>query len=692
MGDPNRKLQDALDTAQSTDKASTLGWTTRKSEDKAIPQQWQSILNAVSGYDAANELRMIADNQELPNGIDSHQAGGTATHGGKTRSAPMPQTSSRNKNHSDTIQDNSLHGDGIVIRALQSADLMPDVRQNKILDEADVISAVKYNKRRKQAIQSHIVQISKAANYPRPITEEEQAQTIAHAQNNLGMPKEDVDGKFGTKTLEKLNKATGNAQKTEKNNKPKNSIAKSQDSQEPKIKNTASSKSTKPIPQINYAAAIKWNDEHFKTQTDSNGTKTWLTLAKAFNIDLADDSNITFDEKKNIVTALIRQQQVWNTSDKSIDIDGLYGIKCIKLIESKQNFIESDTESNFNKRQQNIEKFVQIDASKPEYSKRHARYLTEFMTLSDKFKTAADKKDQNISRPDNGEQVPYDLVRRMILDDLCNDRHDNIGLLSLWIGTAEWGVSDVPDSIEDPAKSRWIGPKITGGKRSREYEQGGVGIADYDVGPLLRFYEKFGMPDGLSKDDSKYVTKTKNKKTQKITYSAKAFDKIKSNHEWYEYISKLFDRGDGSKAGDEWNDEASIWIMEDWLATNWTKSIDVMKDDGKAAVYSRMKNSASVVVEGQTNFPCDTGTMDFQEITNSWKIGDMEDQYGDYGVCKHKNGHSDEKARNNYKSRLQTAKRIETLKDHVKSTYKAQGCTISADGAHVLDSNGNVIN
>ena len=96
--------------------------------------------------------------------------------------------------------------------------------------------------------------------------------------------------------------------------------------------------------------------------------------------------------------------------------------------------------------------------------------------------------------------------------------------------------------------------------------------------------------------------------------------------------------------------------------------------------------------KGQTNFPCDTGTMDFQEITSSWKLGDMENQYGDYGVCKHKNGHSDEKARNNYMSRLQTAKRIETLKDHVKSAYKAQGCTISADGAHVLDSNGNVIN
>ena len=693
MGDPNLHLKDNQITT-ATDNFMDISLEIIRSKGSNVQQlDFKRILDAVSGYDGANELRMIADNQELPNGIDSHQAGETAAHGGKTRSAPMPQTSSRNKNHSDTIQDNSLHGDGIVIRALQSADLMPDVRQNKILDEADVISAVKYNKRRKHAIQSNMVQISKAANYPRPITEEEQAQTIAHAQNNLGMSKEDVDGKFGTKTLEKLNKATGSSPKTEKNI-SRNTKPKSQNSQKTKNKNTASSKSAKPIPQIDYAAAIKWNDERFKTQTDSNGTNTWLTLAKAFNIDIADDSNITFDEKKNIVIALTKPQQIWNRLCHSIDVDGLYGIKCIKLTESKQNFIESDGESNFNKRQQNIEKFIQIDTSKPEYSKRHARYLTEFMTLSDKFKTAADKIDQNISRADNGEQVPYDLVRRMILDDLCNGKHDNIGLLSLWIGTAEWGVSDVPSNIIkiDPANAGWYGPAQGAGKRSREYEQGGVGIADYDVGPLLKFYEKFGMPDGLSKDDSKYVTKTRDKKTNEIRYNAKAFDKVKSYHEWYEYISKLFDRGDGSKVGDEWNDEASIWIMENWLATNWTPSMKTMKDDAKAAIYSRMKNSASVVVKGQENFKCESGTMDFLEITDSWEIDDMEEQYGDYGVCSHKNGKSDEKARNNYKARLQTAKRIDTLKKHVETTYKQQGCTISADGTHVLDKHGNPIN
>ena len=83
--------------------------------------------------------------------------------------------------------------------------------------------------------------------------------------------------------------------------------------------------------------------------------------------------------------------------------------------------------------------------------------------------------------------------------------------------------------------------------------------------------------------------------------------------------------------------------------------------------------------------------MDFLEITDSWEIDEMEEQYGDYGVCKHQNGHSDEEARNNYKSRLQTAKRIKALKDHVTTTYKAKGCTVSADGANVLDANGNVI-
>ena len=283
MGDPNRKLQDTLDTTQSTDNASALGWTTEKSESKRFPLQWQGILDAVIGYDGANELRIIADNQELSNGIDNQQAGTAAIHDSKTRSVPMPQKSSDNKNHAHIKPDKPLHGDGLVIRALQNANLLPDVRHNKLLDEADEKSAVKYNRRRIHAIQSNMVQISKVANYPRPMTDEEQAQTIAHAQNNLGMPKADVDGKFGTKTLEKLNKATGNTQKTGiKSNKPNNAPVKSKTSKNSKDTNTntASPEIKKTVPKIDYAAAIKWNDDRFKTQTDPNGSNTWLILAQ----------------------------------------------------------------------------------------------------------------------------------------------------------------------------------------------------------------------------------------------------------------------------------------------------------------------------------------------------------------------------------------------------------------------------
>ena len=35
-------------------------------------------------------------------------------------------------------------------------------------------------------------------------------------------------------------------------------------------------------------------------------------------------------------------------------------------------------------------------------------------------------------------------ARRMILDDISNKRSEIIGLLSLWIGTGEWGVSEIP--------------------------------------------------------------------------------------------------------------------------------------------------------------------------------------------------------------------------------------------------------
>lgn len=69
----------------------------------------------------------------------------------------------------------------------------------------------------------------------------------------------------------------------------------------------------------------------------------------------------------------------------------------------------------------------------------------------------------------------------------------------------------------------------------------------------------------------------------------------------------------------------------------------------------------------------------------------MENQYGNYGVCKHKNGRTDSKAFQNYVSRLQFAKRVQVLKNHVQVTDHANHFTVSEDGAHVLDKQGKIV-
>ena len=454
---------------------------------------------------------------------------------------------------------------------------------------------------------------------------------------------------------------------------------------------------------------VEHNEKYFKTTADPTGLATWQKLAEKLNVKVS--TPITIEEKNQIVKALKERQQTENSKNTSIVADGLYGIKSMRFLESTQNFLESDSEANFNKRLQNIKNFTVKDGDDPQYAHRHARYLTEFMTVSDKFTTAAEIKDNNIDQAPNGEQVPYSLVRRMILDDLVSQQNKNIGLLSLWIGTAEWGVNGVPKDIIDPvyknSKKAWHGPDAKHGKRTREYEQGGVGIADFDSELLLKFYEKFGMPDGVSKDDSNYVTREQ-QDDGKVKYNAKAYNTINNYHEWYEYISKLFDRGDGTKVGDEWNDEASIWIMETWLKDTWKPSIDTMNDHGKAAIYSRMKNSANVVTAGGTaecdSKPADVVTAEgtsikrdskpkknFKKITQSSTITDMEDQYVDFAACQRTYGNSEEKTRKKYKSRLQFPKRIQKLIDHVQANDKANHFTVSEDGAHVLDQQGNIV-
>ena len=197
-----------------------------------------------------------------------------------------------------------------------------------------------------------------------------------------------------------------------------------------------------------------------------------------------------------IFKALMERQK---SLDKTSIPDGFYGSKSIRFFERNDTFLSSDTETALQTRQDNILRFLvhddkfksfNINLENTAYLKRHARYLTEFMAISD-------LKDRN----KGDERLPSSLVFRMIVDDLTHPEYGykNIGLLALWIGTGEWGITGLEyTNITDPAKAPgqpdWYGPAKSKGKRAREYEQGGVGIADLDTEHLAQFYKTFGEP------------------------------------------------------------------------------------------------------------------------------------------------------------------------------------------------------
>ena len=119
------------------------------------------------------------------------------------------------------------------------------------------------------------------------------------------------------------------------------------------------------------------------------------------------------------------------------------------------------------------------------------------------------------------EQIPYPLVEEIILNG-------EIGLLALFIGAGNWGISEIPqvlfdrgdplealwngvripstDSVYDQAEAAgklpensWPGKRASSGKHVMDgpggpnmSARGGIGIAHFDSGAMEHFYEHFG--------------------------------------------------------------------------------------------------------------------------------------------------------------------------------------------------------
>ena len=135
----------------------------------------------------------------------------------QTHATPAPKTpASSSDNHSTNSQtaysekDSStdagsaaIQAPALVTKALQNLNLLPDVQKDKLLNEEKEASAVNYNKKRTARVNEDIQRIAMAAFKPVPATDEDKAQTIAHAQKNLGLGTtnpDNIDGKYGKNT------------------------------------------------------------------------------------------------------------------------------------------------------------------------------------------------------------------------------------------------------------------------------------------------------------------------------------------------------------------------------------------------------------------------------------------------------------------------------------------------------------
>lgn len=159
-------------------------------------------------------------------------------------------------------------------------------------------------------------------------------------------------------------------------------------------------------------------------------------------------------------------------------------------------------------------------------------------------------------------------------------------------------------------------------------------------------------------------------------------------------MARLFERGDGTQKGDEWNDKATIWVMEYWLSQTWSEANRVMKKSPMASTYARMKNSSNMAVSKGTFDSPYPGENDkkiiFIDINALVPYPTMEEQYGHYGALKH--GSKDPRgAQSRYKSRLSFTQRISILQNYVQRELRRQSLTISEDGKNILNCNGDIV-
>lgn len=175
------------------------------------------------------------------------------------------------------------------------------------------------------------------------------------------------------------------------------------------------------------------------------------------------------------------------------------------------------------------------------------------------------------------ERLPLSLVRQLIKSYPSDNR--SIGLLSITLGTAKWGVDGDSTLPDDPANDTWRGPTRFSGKHLMSYNVGGVGLPHLDVGPLANFIDfLLAQHPNIGDDDER----SHMKQIASNLRNGQKFDQIKSNATFRKWMREGLRRKDAQK-----------WILEYWLDTYWEPSYRASAGDIRLAlVVARIWNTS----------------------------------------------------------------------------------------------------
>lgn len=175
------------------------------------------------------------------------------------------------------------------------------------------------------------------------------------------------------------------------------------------------------------------------------------------------------------------------------------------------------------------------------------------------------------------EQLPLEFVRELVNSYPSDTR--SVGLLSITLGAAKWGVDGDSTLPADSANDKWQGPTRASGKHLMSYKVGGVGLPHLDVGPLASFIDYLLAKHPDIGDDGE---RARMKNLANGLRTGMKYDQIKTDATFRKWMLEGLRKKD-----------SQAWILDYWLDTYWEPAYKASSGDVRLAlVAARIWNSS----------------------------------------------------------------------------------------------------